>query len=150
MLVGIHHRASIMEPSVKPDKTMRLTLERLLHPSAQDLLDLSKIWPAIPAETYSCNNESTVWMVARFNQRLLAGLELYSGQSQAIIRNIMVREPTRRRGIGRFMLEETMRLHPDIRNWEAIPDTESLPEIATSFLSNCGFRHYQGRWHQKV
>ena len=135
-----------MEPIVKPDKTMRLTIELLLHPSTADLADLSKIWPDKAAAEFMQHPDEIRWYVARFNQRLLAGLELQIQPSEAVITRMMVREATRRRGVGRYLLEETLRMNPEIHRWQACPDHLPLSGAARQFLSGCGFRPQQDHW----
>lgn len=125
---------------------MRLTIELLQHPSPAELACLSKIWPE-KAEAYFMQYQGDIhWYVARFNHRLLAGLELHLRPSEAVITGIMVREATRRRGVGRYLLEEALRMNPDIHRWKACPDQLPLSEAASQFLYTCGFRPQQDHW----
>ena len=124
----------------EPDITMRLTIERLSDPSAQDLADLKKIWPETPAEQYLNSTNHPEWYVARFNQRLLAGLELQVQHQTGNIRRFMVREATRRRGVGYFLLEETLRMNPAISHWEISTAGFPFSDAACLFLQYCGFQ----------
>lgn len=125
---------------------MRLTIELLQQPSPPELADLSKIWPDKAAADFLQHEEDSRYYVARFNQRLLAGLEIQLLPSEAVISQIMVREATRRRGIGRYLLEETLRMNPDVQRWRISPDQQPLSWTASMFLYACGFRSEQGIW----
>lgn len=125
---------------------MRLTIELLSHPSPSELSDLSKIWPDKAAADFMQHPDEIRWYVARFNQRLLAGLELQLRPAEAVISRVRVREATRRRGVGRYLLEETLRMNPAIHRWQACPDHLPLSEAASQFLAACGFRPQQDHW----
>lgn len=135
-----------MKPIVKPDKTMRLTIEQLKYPSASELEDLSKIWPERSVADFLQPQDENRWYVARFNQRLLAGLQVQIQSSEAVLTQIMVREATRRRGVGRYLLEETLRMNPDILHWQASAGHQPLSEAASQWLYACGFRLQHGCW----
>ncbi|KGD79497.1 hypothetical protein HA49_02650 [Tatumella morbirosei] len=125
---------------------MRLTIELLQHPSPAELACLSKIWPEKASAGFLQHQDDIRWYVARFNQRLLAGLELQLRPSEAVISQIMVREITRRRGVGRYLLEETLRINPDIHRWKICSGHLPLSEAASQFLYACGFRLKNGQW----
>lgn len=117
---------------------MKLTIEQLTQPSIQDNLDLAKIWHDErykSALTSPITQENTLF-VARFNDRLLAACRVKLSANTALITDFVVREVTRRRGVGHYLLTECLNAYPEVINWQAVslPVEESGYDIAHLFL----------------
>ncbi len=88
---------------------MKLTIQRLTSLTTQDRIDLTKVWPEIDISQLEAQLSETQRMyAARFNDRLLAALQLTIQGAQGKITQLQVREVTRRRGVGKYLLEETL------------------------------------------
>lgn len=95
---------------------MKLTIIRLETFSDQDRICLGKIWPGqVPAE--SSLDDAHRLYAARFNERLLAAVRVTLSEHQGELRDLCVREVTRRRGVGQYLLEEVMRDNPQVSRW---------------------------------
>ncbi|CAK9886594.1 MAG: PanD regulatory factor [Candidatus Erwinia impunctatus] len=119
---------------------MKLTIIRLQHLAPQDQLDLQKIWPG------DDNEASSLWLnpfselyAARFNARLLAAVQVVCDKTEGELKHFAVREATRRRGVGHYLLQEVMQSHPAITRWSVTPPTEPLSCAAEAFLIAEGF-----------
>lgn len=127
---------------------MKLTIERLAQPSAAEMADLQKIWPqqsAAQLQQRLANAE--VLLVARFNDHLLAGLWITRHGVTGQIHQLQVRPVTRRRGVGRYLLEQTPRLVPDISEWTLDVRAAEAPSELTAFLQACGWQaHDADNW----
>ena len=122
---------------------MKLTIEKLTQPSEQDRIDLGKIWQDVRYQSALKNeiNDENVLFVARFNERLLAACWVKLSAENAIITDFMVREVTRRRGVGHYLLTQCLAAYPDITHWQAISLSaeESGYDIAHAFLAHHQF-----------
>ncbi len=114
----------------------------------QDYIDLGKIWPQQSAPQWEqALAQGQLLFAARFNQRLLAAVKLQVDSSRAELTDLMVREVTRRRGVGGYLLEELPRLLPQITQWRLAAsglDEDSL----TPFMLACGFHYREGYWQK--
>lgn len=120
---------------------MKLTIERLTQPSAAEMADLLKIWPqqsATQLQQLLANAE--ILLVARFNDHLLAGLWVTRDGHRGQIQQLQVRPVTRRRGVGRYLLEQTPLLVPEISVWEMDVRTAEAPTELTAFLHACDWQ----------
>lgn len=123
---------------------MKLTILRLATLTAQDRLDLAKIWPDEDISRLEAElNETHRLYVARFNDRLLAALKLEYSGSCGIVSQISVREVTRRRGVGQYLLEETVAQNGALAEWWV---TDKTDDGAAAFMRACGFQQQQERW----
>lgn len=61
---------------------MKLTILRLEHFSAQDQIDLGKIWPEYSASSLSVDETHRIY-AARFNERLLGAVRVTLSGTQA-------------------------------------------------------------------
>ncbi|MEC5343412.1 aspartate 1-decarboxylase autocleavage activator PanM [Brenneria populi] len=128
---------------------MKLTVERLTVFSAQDKMDLSKIWPHQHIELLEKElTEERRLFVARFNDRLLAGVLVEIKGEYAQLNDLMVRVETRRRGVGLYLVEETLRALPGIREWWLVTaDHATVNEsVLGRFMLSCGFSPVSGGW----
>ncbi|CAK6488358.1 PanD regulatory factor [Pantoea sp. Nvir] len=126
---------------------MKLTILRLTTLSAQDRIDLAKIWPDEDiAVLESSLNENHRLYAARFNARLLGALKLTLVGTQGKVSQLEVREVTRRRGVGQYLLEETMEQNGSISHWWVADDGSADQRERAAFMQACGFRAQADGW----
>ncbi len=98
---------------------MPVYVESVTQPSPQDLTDLAKIYADAPdwllapyssADTLIAAALADGSLIAgRFNDRLLGAALLQRGDEAWRLSHLCVRKVTRKRGVGRRLLEETQR-----------------------------------------
>lgn len=126
---------------------MKITILRLTTLSAQDRIDLAKIWPDEDiAELEASLNENVRLYAARFNARLLGALKLTIAGTQGDISQLEVREVTRRRGVGRYLLEETIAQNGSVSSWWVADDGSANQGERAAFMQTCGFRAQADGW----
>ncbi len=126
---------------------MKLTILRLTSLTLQDRIDLGKIWPEIDIEKLeTALNESHRLYAARFNDRLLAALQLEISGIHGKVHHLAVRDVTRRRGVGQYLLEETMKQNPSLNDWWIADDGSDDQRIRAAFMQACGFRAQVDGW----
>lgn len=122
---------------------MKLTIEKLTQLSTQDRIDLGKIWqePCYQRALTTEITEDNTLFVARFNERLLAACRIQLSGNKAIITDFMVREVTRRRGVGHYLLTQCLSAYPDIPHWQAISlsNEKNGYDVAHAFLTHHQF-----------
>jgi len=130
---------------------MKLTIIRLQQLSEQDRQDLGKIWPEknIAALEGSLDEQHRLY-AARFNDRLLAALRLEISGVQGKLYDLQVREVTRRRGVGQYLLEETLAQNPSLMHWWIAQDGREDPAVIAAFMQACGFHTQIDGWVKKV
>jgi len=111
MLAGI--------PPSRRKVAMPVYVESVTQPSPQDLTDLAKIYADAPdwllapyssADTLIAAALADGSLIAgRFNDRLLGAALLQRGDYAWRLSHLCVRKLTRKRGVGRRLLEETQR-----------------------------------------
>lgn len=124
---------------------MKLTIIRLDTFSDQDRICLGKIWPAqTPNEQHLDENHRLY--AARFNERLLAAVKVTINGSQGTLNSLCVREVTRRRGVGQYLVEEVMHDNPQVSRWmlSKAGVEESLETVA--FAKAMGFTVHAEGW----
>lgn len=99
---------------------MPVTVETIRTPSQQDLTDLAKIYADAPAWLLAphADAESLIQaalaegslIAGRFNDRLLGAALLHRDASHWQLSKLCVRKVTRRRGVGRRIIDEARRL----------------------------------------
>ena len=100
---------------------MKLTIERLTTLTHQDLIDLAKIWPEQqPTVWQQWINDDKPLFAARFNERLLGAVKVMIKDEQAELEDLCIREVTRRRGVGLYLIEETVRQLSGVRHWHLL------------------------------
>ncbi|WP_034945017.1 aspartate 1-decarboxylase autocleavage activator PanM [Erwinia oleae] len=126
---------------------MKLTVIRLHQFSAQDRLDLAKIWPGANLDDAEKSlNEQHQLYAAKFNDRLLAAVRVTVEGTSGELEGLMVREVTRRRGVGSYLLSETLAQNPAVTQWW-IADVDNVDrEIVAAFMQNGGFIAGTGGW----
>ena len=98
---------------------MPVYVESVTQPSPQDLTDLAKIyadapeWLLTPYASAAALIEAAIsdgsLVAGRFNDRLLGAALLERGAETWQLSHLCVRRVTRRRGVGRRILEEALR-----------------------------------------
>jgi len=98
---------------------MPVYVESVTQPSPQDLTDLAKIyadapeWLLTPYASAEALIEAALadgsLIAGRFNDRLLGAALLQRGDQAWRLSHLCVRKVTRKRGVGRRLLEETQR-----------------------------------------
>lgn len=121
---------------------MKLTIIPLVDPTDQQYLDLCKIWPdqnqhEIKALLFSGQK----LYAARFNDRLLGVAKIQIDKHQGTIYDFLVREVTRRRGVGLYLLDEIFHQQPQVTHWffslRGVSEEERA--VLVMFLLACGF-----------
>ncbi|MFD1800867.1 aspartate 1-decarboxylase autocleavage activator PanM [Mixta tenebrionis] len=126
---------------------MKLTIIRLQQLSEQDRIDLGKIWPGVDGRALeSTLNENHRLYAARFNDRLLAAVELTIRGTQGKLERLEVREVTRRRGVGSYLLQETIAQNPSLTQLWIADDGRADQRIIAAFMQACGFRTQADGW----
>lgn len=126
---------------------MKLTIQRITALTPQDRLDLAKVWPQIDiSQLEVALSEKQRLYAARFNDRLLAALQLEMSGRQGKISQLNVREVTRRRGVGQYLLEDTIAQNSEVADWWVADDGESAQEVRAAFMQACGFRAQAQGW----
>ena len=86
---------------------MKLTIQRLTTLTAQDRIDLGKVWPDLEIEQLEQQlDERHRLYAARFNDRLLAGFELEIAGCHGKIHRLSVRDVNRRRRVRPDLLAD--------------------------------------------
>jgi N-acetylglutamate synthase-like GNAT family acetyltransferase len=126
---------------------MKLTIIRLQHFSDQDRLDLAKIWPAADIKTLenALGEQQQIW-AAKFNDRLLAAVQVTIQGTQGELRDLTVREVTRRRGVGCYLLAELLAQNSAITQWWLAEDNVEDRATMTAFMQHGGFSAQAGGW----
>ena len=119
---------------------MPVFAELIQDPSDQDRKDLELTYGEIPATP-----EGTLLVGARFNGRLLGCLLLENKGDHHQLRELNIREFTRRRGVARQLLMKLLRQPPE--GVSAIrADLSQHPELQ-GFFSEMGFAQQGELWH---
>ena len=116
---------------------MKLTIIRLQHFSDQDRIDLGKIWPSQDLSTLTLDENHRLY-AARFNVRGVEGE----------LSDLCVREVTRRRGVGQYLVEETLRDNPAINSWRVADHGVEDRGVMAAFMQALGFSAQQNGWEK--
>ncbi|MGC6389232.1 aspartate 1-decarboxylase autocleavage activator PanM [Ewingella sp. S1.OA.A_B6] len=116
---------------------MKLTIEKLTTLSAQDLIDLAKIWPEqIENDWQASLTDNRMLFVAVFNERILAAVKINLSGDHGELSDLLVREVTRRRGVGLYLIEDLQSQLPHIKSWKMKADGDA---VTVAFMQACGF-----------
>lgn len=127
---------------------MKLTILRLQRLTAQDCLDLRKIWPeSDPAKVERELDENHRLYAAKFNDRLLAAVKVTLDGARGKLEDFSVREVTRRRGVGSYLLEEVLAQNTAIAQWWLADASDEDRQGAAAFMQKQGFISQPGGWH---
>jgi GNAT superfamily N-acetyltransferase len=126
---------------------MKLTIIRLFECSAQDEIDLAKIWPEYSSASLTLNDTHRIY-AAKFNDRLLGAVRVTLTGTQGALDSLRVREVTRRRGVGQYLLEEVLRDNPQVNQWWMADAGVEDRNVMAAFMQTLGFRAQTGGWEK--
>lgn len=124
---------------------MKLTIIRLFECSAQDEIDLAKIWPEYSSASLALTNTHRIY-AAKFNDRLLGAVRVTLAGNEAALDSLRVREITRRRGVGQYLVEEVIRDNPDITGWWMSDAGVEDRDVMNAFMEAVGFTAKNSGW----
>ncbi|MFI3407964.1 aspartate 1-decarboxylase autocleavage activator PanM [Citrobacter braakii] len=127
---------------------MKLTIVRLDNFSDQDLIDLGKIWPEYSASSLSVDETHRIY-AARFNERLLGAVRVTLSGTQGALDSLRVRDITRRRGVGQYMIEEVIRENPDVSSWWMADVGVEDRSVMAAFMQVLGFTAQENGWEKR-
>ncbi|HBW0976144.1 aspartate 1-decarboxylase autocleavage activator PanM [Klebsiella pneumoniae] len=126
---------------------MKLTIIRLQHFSDQDRIDLGKIWSSQDLSTLTLDENHRLY-AARFNERLLGAVRVTLRGVEGELSDLCVREVTRRRGVGQYLVEETLRDNPAINSWRVADHGVEDRGVMAAFMQALGFSAQQNGWEK--
>ncbi len=132
---------------------MKLTIERLTALSPQDLIDLDKIWPhQQPEQWQSWLSGGKALFAARFNERLLGAVKIALQDDRAELQDLLVREVTRRRGVGLYLVQDAQRQLPQVAHWQLSTAGLAPRERGEvdNFMRACGFAPQGDLWQNET
>ena len=127
---------------------MKLTIVRLENFSDQDLIDLGKIWPEYSASSLSVDETHRIY-AARFNERLLGAVRVTLSGTQGALDSLRVREITRRRGVGQYLIEEVIRENPSVSSWWMADVGVEDRSVMAAFMQALGFTAQADGWEKR-
>lgn len=127
---------------------MKLTIIRLENFSAQDRIDLGKIWPEYSASSLTLDETHRIY-AARFNERLLGAVRVTLGTTQGALDSLRIREVTRRRGVGQYLVEEVLRDNPNVVSWWMADVGVEDRVVMAAFMQALGFTAQENGWEKR-
>ena len=127
---------------------MKLTIVRLDNFSDQDQIDLGKIWPEYSAPSLSVDETHRIY-AARFNERLLGAVRVTLSGTQGALDSLRVRDITRRRGVGQYLIEEVIRENPDVSSWWMADVGVEDRSVMAAFMQALGFTAQENGWEKR-
>lgn len=124
---------------------MKLTIIRLDTFSDQDHIDLAKIWPEYSASSLKVDETHRIY-AARFNERLLGAVRVTLRGPQGALDSLRVRDITRRRGVGQYLLEEVLADNPAISDWWMSDVGVEDRATMNAFMQALGFAEQADGW----
>lgn len=118
---------------------MKLTIVRLDNFSDRDQIDLGKIWPEYSASSLSVDETHRIY-AARFNERLLGAVRVTLSGTQGALDSLRVRDITRRRGVGQYLIEEVIRENSDVSSWWMADVGVEDRSVMAAFMQALGLR----------
>ncbi|MRT50969.1 aspartate 1-decarboxylase autocleavage activator PanM [Raoultella sp. RIT712] len=127
---------------------MKLTIIRLPLFGEQDRIDLGKIWPSQDLDAIPLDDHHRVY-AARFNERLLASVRVTLSGDAGELSALCVREVTRRRGVGQYLVEEILQDNPEIGRWRVNAAGVEDKTVMSAFMQALGFSAQQDGWEKR-
>ena len=124
---------------------MKLTIHRLENFSDQDHIDLNKIWPEYSPSSLTVDETHRIY-AARFNERLLGAVRVTLSGTQGALDSLRVREVTRRRGVGKYLIEEVIRDNPSVTSWWMADVGVEDRGVMAAFMQALGFTAQENGW----
>ncbi|HEY1845855.1 MAG TPA: aspartate 1-decarboxylase autocleavage activator PanM [Buttiauxella sp.] len=126
---------------------MKLTIIRLFECSAQDEIDLAKIWPEYSSASLTLSETHRIY-AAKFNDRLLGAVRVTLTDAQGALDSLRVREITRRRGVGQYLIEEVLRDNLNVKKWWMSDVGVEDRNVMAAFMLALGFSEQTGGWEK--
>ena len=126
---------------------MKLTIIRLPLFSDQDRIDLGKIWPSQDPDDIPLDDRHQIY-AARFNERLLGAVRVTLRGNEGELSALCVREVTRRRGVGQYLVEEVLQRNPEIGRWRMANTGIEDQRVMSAFMQALGFSTQDGGWQK--
>lgn len=127
---------------------MKLTIVRLVTFSDQDHIDLGKIWPEYSPSSLNVDDTHRIY-AARFNERLLAAVRVTLSSAEGALDSLRVRDVTRRRGVGQYLIEEVIRENPSITSWWMADVGVEDRSVMAAFMQALGFTAQKNGWEKR-
>ncbi|MHA0983987.1 aspartate 1-decarboxylase autocleavage activator PanM [Kosakonia cowanii] len=127
---------------------MKLTIIRLTSFSEQDQIDLAKIWPEYSPASLDIDDTHRIY-AARFNDRLLAAVRVTLRGAEGALDSLRVRDVTRRRGVGQYLVEEVIRDNPAMTSWWIADIGVEDRAVMAAFAQALGFTAQQDGWEKR-
>jgi len=127
---------------------MKLTIHRLENFSDQDHIDLNKIWPEYSPSSLTVDETHRIY-AARFNERLLGAVRVTLSGTQGALDSLRVRDVTRRRGVGQYLIEEVMRDNPSVASWWMADIGVEDRAVMAAFMQALGFTAQSNGWEKR-
>lgn len=127
---------------------MKLTILRLVSFSDQDHIDLGKIWPEYSPSSLTVDETHRIY-AARFNERLLGAVRVTLSGTDGALDSLRVREITRRRGVGQYLIEEVIRDNPDVSAWWMSDIGVEDRSVMSAFMQATGFADRENGWERR-
>ncbi|ESS56148.1 hypothetical protein EDP2_2321 [Enterobacter cloacae S611] len=127
---------------------MKLTIIRLTSFSEQDHIDLAKIWPEYSPASLHIDDTHRIY-AARFNDRLLAAVRVTLRGTEGVLDSLRVRDVTRRRGVGQYLVEEVMRDNPAMTSWWIADIGVEDRAVMAAFAQALGFTAQKDGWEKR-
>ena len=124
---------------------MKLTIIRLVKFTDQDHIDLAKVWPEYSSASLQVDETHHIY-AARFNDRLLGAVRVTLLGTQGALDSLRIRDVTRRRGVGKYLLEEVMRENPNITTWWITEAGVEDRTVMAAFAQAMGFTAQNDGW----
>ncbi len=107
-----------------------------------------KIWPSQDLSTLTLDENHRLY-AARFNERLLGAVRVTTLRGvEGELSDLCVREVTRRRGVGQYLVEETLRDNPAINSWRVADHGVEDRGVMAAFMQALGFSAQQNGWEK--
>ncbi|MDE7591873.1 aspartate 1-decarboxylase autocleavage activator PanM [Enterobacter bugandensis] len=128
---------------------MKLTIVRLVTFSDQDHIDLGKIWPEYSPSSLHVDENHCIY-AARFNERLLAAVRMTLSGTEGALDSLRVRDVTRRRGVGQYLIEEVIRENPNVNSWWMADVGVEDRGVMAAFMQALGFTAQESGWEKRL
>ncbi|WP_320727743.1 aspartate 1-decarboxylase autocleavage activator PanM [Enterobacter sp. 118C5] len=128
---------------------MKLTIVRLVTFSDQDHIDLGKIWPEYSPSSLHVDENHRIY-AARFNERLLAAVRVTLSGTEGALDSLRVRDVTRRRGVGQYLIEEAIRENPNVNSWWMADVGVEDRGVMAAFMQALGFTAQESGWEKRL
>lgn len=116
--------------------------------SWRETKSVQKIWPEYSPSSLQVDDNHRIY-AARFNERLLAAVRVTLSGTEGALDSLRVREVTRRRGVGQYLLEEVLRNNPAVSCWWMADAGVEDRGVMTAFMQALGFTAQQGGWEKR-